>query len=60
MVNRNGHVWCFGLNKEGQLGLGDLKTRHIPTRNERLNNTRMITAGFAHGLALGKIWYQEN
>ena len=30
--SRDGQLYCWGLNKSGQLGLGDTATRHIPVQ----------------------------
>ena len=36
LLNDEGHVFVWGSNSSGQLGLGDLEDRHVPTRNRHV------------------------
>jgi alpha-tubulin suppressor-like RCC1 family protein len=53
-----GEVHCWGCNEAGQLGLGDLEPRAVPTRLAVLPNFDRIWAGRAHscGLRGGFLW----
>ena len=54
-----GQVWVWGLNANGQLGLGNHETKWAPTLNPALHDIVAIAAGRAHSLALdvhGAIW----
>ncbi len=47
-----GHMYSFGGNFQGELGLGDYDRRNIPTLIPNLNNIIQISAGYGHSLAL--------
>ena len=49
---RSGDVYAFGWNIYGDLGLGDMDTRYIPTKIENLSNVKAIAAGEHHTLIL--------
>ena len=51
-VDVDGHVWSFGDNSLGQLGLGDFKTVFTPTRVEGLDNIVAVARGRDHTLCL--------
>lgn len=51
-LDRDGNVWSFGSNSFGQLGLGDLTPRGVPTRIETIENATQITCGDFHALVL--------
>ena len=58
-VDGRGHVWVWGLNADGQLGLGNHDTKWTPTQNPFLQDIVAIAAGRAHSLALdshGALW----
>jgi alpha-tubulin suppressor-like RCC1 family protein len=45
-------VYCWGLNKNGALGLGDDKNHDTPQLNKNLSNVVAITGGAAHTVIL--------
>jgi RCC1 and BTB domain-containing protein len=49
-----GHIYCWGYNAYGQLGLGDSTSRNIPQKLDLKNNETVesISCGFAHSLFL--------
>ena len=53
-LKQNGTVWSYGLNNNGQLGLGDNENRIEPTQIEGLDNIKEISTGYSHSLALTK------
>jgi alpha-tubulin suppressor-like RCC1 family protein len=58
-LDEDGHVWGFGLNSCGQLGLGDKENRNTPTMNEHLSDISFISSGYHHALFLdshGDLW----
>ena len=36
-IDEYGNVWAFGENYQGELGLGDINTRLVPTKVDRLH-----------------------
>jgi alpha-tubulin suppressor-like RCC1 family protein len=46
-LKRDGSVWAWGQNRAGQLGLGDVEPRGVPTRIPSLSGVRWVYA--AHG-----------
>lgn len=57
-LDREGGLWCWGDNEHGQLGVGDAKTRWVPTRVDGL--PPLASMGLSnHGCALtrkGQVW----
>ncbi len=53
-LKRNGTVWSYGLNDNGQLGISNNENRIEPTQIPSLNNIKAIASGFSHSLALSK------
>lgn len=53
-LSRDGRVWTWGLNSEGQLGLGDDRQRAVPTPVPTLpagsRRVRLLACGGAHTL----------
>lgn len=52
LVGRPGEVWCWGMNEDGQLGLGDLVDRTRPFRAVGIEDAVMLTAGDFHTCAV--------
>lgn len=46
------HVFCWGSNTSGELGLGEIGNRQIPTRIQGLDDVRGLAAGLYHTCAL--------
>jgi alpha-tubulin suppressor-like RCC1 family protein len=63
-VDKQGHVWSFGYNEYGQLGLGDKENRNIPTMSPILKNIVPISCGEYYSFCLddqGHVWsFGEN
>ncbi len=58
-IKRDGSLWSWGANAEGQLGLGDTVSRSVPTRVGTGNSWKAIAAAQEGGLALkrnGSLW----
>lgn len=58
-LKRDGTVWTWGYNLNGQLGDGSTYDRSIPTKIQKLANIVKISSSYAHNLALtgdGKVW----
>ena len=51
-LKSDGTVWAFGLNNNGQLGLGSTKSSTVPVQIKKLAGAVKITAGSLHSLAL--------
>jgi alpha-tubulin suppressor-like RCC1 family protein len=51
---RDGAVWCWGSNGNGQLGDGTTIERNVPVRVERLPEVVGLTAGAAFNCALAR------
>ena len=47
-----GHIWAFGNNGNGQLGLGDRVYRDVPTRIPSLTDVKAISTSLNHSLVL--------
>jgi alpha-tubulin suppressor-like RCC1 family protein len=59
VLDEDGFVYTFGLNSEGQLGLGDTASRARPERIAGLPRIARIAAGAFHSLAIdddGRVW----
>ncbi|MDY0003016.1 MAG: protein kinase [Polyangia bacterium] len=50
----NGSVWCWGKNDRGQLGLGDLEPRAIPTKVDGLSDVLSLSASGSHSCVVTK------
>jgi hypothetical protein len=58
-LDDQGKVWGFGVNRNGQLGLGDDNWRVIPNLIPNLDDIVQISAGCEHSLCLdkkGRVW----
>jgi alpha-tubulin suppressor-like RCC1 family protein len=65
-VGENGELWAWGLGSFGQLGLGDINKRLVPTLVGEEQDTvfggskvRMVATSFAHTLVVteaGELW----
>ena len=58
-LKRDGSLWSWGANAEGQLGLGDTVSRSVPTRVGTGTAWKAIAAAQEGGLALkrdGSLW----
>ncbi|MFZ5893950.1 MAG: DUF1566 domain-containing protein [Myxococcota bacterium] len=55
---RSGRVYCWGVNRSGQLGDGTTSDSAVPVRVRDLENVAAISVGFFHTCALadGRIW----
>jgi hypothetical protein len=51
-LTTDGGVWAWGVNYDGQLGLGDTDGRDAPVRLASLGEVRAISTGGSHSLAL--------
>ena len=51
-LGNSGHVYAWGWNHLGQLGLADADDRRRPARIPELSHVRFIAAGQAHAAAL--------
>lgn len=52
-LQRDGSVWAWGLNKRGQLGVGDVEPRARPTRIPSLSGVSRI--GAAHSASMARL-----
>ena len=50
VVSQEGKVFSFGRNHRGQLGLGDLGDRHVPTGIESLAQIQIVEIAAGGGL----------
>ena len=58
-LRRDGSVWTWGENNQGQLGDGSLWTRYRPVRVQGLRDVVAVAAGVQYTLALrrdGTVW----
>lgn len=58
-LRRDGSLWAWGMNEDGQLGLGDVDDRDRPTRIGCDNDWAAVSTGWKHALALkrdGSLW----
>ena len=39
-VHENGSIWTWGTNSKGELGLGDMEARNLPTRIKNLRGRK--------------------
>lgn len=56
-LDKNGNVYAWGYNENGELGLGSTYNVSTPTRIKSLSNIVKIVAGANHSLALDKNGY---
>jgi alpha-tubulin suppressor-like RCC1 family protein len=47
-VGRDGSLWCWGRNDRGQLGVGDVRDRAVPTRVGTASDWSSVSAGKRH------------
>lgn len=58
-LTKDGSVWAWGYNDDGELGDGTRKDHLTPTQIPGLSEVKAIAAGFHHSLALkedGTVW----
>ncbi len=58
-VAANGTLWCWGWNRNGQLGLGDTEDRTTPTQVGTDANWNQVAVGAYHGCGVrmdGTLW----
>jgi hypothetical protein len=58
-LRRDGTVWTWGENKDGQLGIGSTSDCSTPAQVTGLTDVNRIAAGYRHTLALksdGTVW----
>lgn len=57
IVTRQSEVYAWGCNTAGQLGLGDLTPRPLPTRVQALSDLDIVSlhAGFEHTFAITRL-----
>ncbi|MBU2527892.1 right-handed parallel beta-helix repeat-containing protein [bacterium] len=58
-VRADGTLWAWGLNNYGQLGLGDITARYIPTQVGVDTNWSSVSGGYDHVSAVktdGTLW----
>ncbi len=53
-LKQNGTVWSYGLNTNGQLGIGNNDNQTEPVEVQGLDNIKQIATGYSHTLALTK------
>jgi alpha-tubulin suppressor-like RCC1 family protein len=51
-VNKLGQIYAFGLNANGELGLGDVNNRGLPTLNPYLNNIVKAYTGTSFSIVM--------
>jgi hypothetical protein len=51
-LKNDGSIYSFGLNEKGQLGLGDLISRDVPTRIGTDNDWTIVDASYQYSMAL--------
>jgi len=51
-IRSDGSLWGWGVNTNGQLGLGDNTNRFVPTRVGTENDWVAVTAGVSHSMGL--------
>jgi alpha-tubulin suppressor-like RCC1 family protein len=58
-IVNDGTVWGWGMNEEGQLGIGSYEDAYLPRKIPGLNNVNDIQAGAYHTIILkndGTVW----
>lgn len=59
IITKDGQLWTFGYNRDGELGLGDKTNRSTPTKVLGFGNVKMISSGEAHTAIItedGQLW----
>lgn len=59
VVKDDGTLWVWGYNNYGQLGLGDISNRTIPTKVGTDNDWKFVACGYYHTTAIkndGSLW----
>ena len=51
-LKQNGTVWSYGLNANGQLGIGNNEDKSYPEKVVGLSDVKAIAVGYSHALAL--------
>jgi alpha-tubulin suppressor-like RCC1 family protein len=47
-IRTDGSLWCWGLNEQGQLGIGDQAPRFAPTQVEPSSSWTWVAVGVSH------------
>lgn len=58
-IRTDDSLWCWGLNTQGQLGVGDLHTHYLPTRVGANTDWTQVSAGWSTSCATkadGTLW----
>ena len=59
-IDKNGRIWCWGYNSNGQLGDNSITTKRTPVSIHGVNKTFcQISAGYWHSIGIdknGNIW----
>lgn len=58
-IKTGGTLWSWGMNSNGELGLGDVVSRSSPVQVGALTNWARVNGGFKHAIALrsdGTAW----
>ncbi len=53
-LKQNGTVWSYGLNDNGQLGIGNNDNQTEPVQVQGVSDIKQIATGYSHALALTK------
>ena len=59
VLKKDGSVWAWGKNTDGQLGDGSSTSKSTPVQISGISQMIMIAAGYEHSLALkddGTVW----
>lgn len=58
-LKSSGSLWSTGLGTSGELGLGNIVSKNVPTQIGTANDWKGITSGISHSLAIktdGTLW----